>query len=198
MTSPTSSRGTAGTDRRRTAFTLIELILVMALLVIGFGITFPVLSRFFRGRVLDSEARRLLSLTRYGRNRAVTEGMPMVLWIDGRDGSYGLEAAPGYLEDDDHALEYRLDNDLEIEVSAPPATVFPVLGSTTLQVEGTGRRTVKGLPAIRFQPDGFIDDASPEYVEIREGKDDTVWLVQTTNHVAFELSDEPPVLQRRR
>src|SRR5262245_41504309 len=74
-------------------FTLIELILVMALLAIAIGVTFPTLRGFFRGRVLDSEARRLLSLTRYGQSRAVSEGVPMVLWIDARQKTYGLESA---------------------------------------------------------------------------------------------------------
>src|ERR1039458_3267430 len=37
------------------AFTLIELILVMAILTMSISITMPTLSRFFRARVLDSE-----------------------------------------------------------------------------------------------------------------------------------------------
>ena len=41
---------------RRGGFTLIELVLVMALLVVAISVTAPVLSRFFRGRTLDSEA----------------------------------------------------------------------------------------------------------------------------------------------
>src|SRR5688572_7854706 len=53
------------TLRRGAAFTLVELILVMAMLVIIIAVSAPSLSKFFRGRVLDSEARRLLSLTRY-------------------------------------------------------------------------------------------------------------------------------------
>ncbi len=63
------------------AFTLIELILVMAMLAIVISVALPSLKGFFRGRNLDSEARRFLSLTRYGQSRAVSEGVPMVLWI---------------------------------------------------------------------------------------------------------------------
>src|SRR5437667_3469223 len=64
---------------QRRAFTLIELILVMALLVIVMAVSAPALSNFFRGRTLDSEARCFMSLTRYGQSRAVSEGIPMVL-----------------------------------------------------------------------------------------------------------------------
>src|SRR5207249_2115896 len=56
------------------AFTLIELILVMALLAIVLAVSAPALSTFFQGRTLDSEVRRFLSLTRYGQSRAVSEG----------------------------------------------------------------------------------------------------------------------------
>src|SRR6185295_17984721 len=54
-------------------FTLIELILVMAILTIAVSITAPALSNFFHGRTLDSEARRMLALTRQGQSRAVSE-----------------------------------------------------------------------------------------------------------------------------
>jgi type II secretion system protein H len=61
------------------AFTLIELILVMTILLVVMAVAFPSLRGFFRGRNLDSEARRILALTRYGQSRAVAEGVPVVL-----------------------------------------------------------------------------------------------------------------------
>src|SRR5688572_19269233 len=86
------------------AFTLIELILVMALLVIVIGVTFPSLQKFFRGRTLESEGRRFLTLTRYAQSRAVAEGIPMTLWVDPLEGIYGLEAQKGFLDRDDKAV----------------------------------------------------------------------------------------------
>ena len=86
------------------AITLIELTLVMALLLIVFGVALPSLKGFFRGRSLDSEARRFLSLTRYGQSRAVSEGVPMILWMRPRQGTYGLEQEPGYSEVDRKAV----------------------------------------------------------------------------------------------
>jgi prepilin-type N-terminal cleavage/methylation domain-containing protein len=78
-------------SRRRCAFTLIELILVMTLLVVAVSMIAPKLSGFIRGRALDSEANRLLALAHAGQSRAVSEGMPMVLWFDQPNGTYGLE-----------------------------------------------------------------------------------------------------------
>src|SRR6266705_1192 len=77
---------------RSSAFTLIELILVMAILTVAVSITAPTLGRFFSGRALDSEARRLLALTHNGQSRAVFEGVPIELWVDARQRTYGLEA----------------------------------------------------------------------------------------------------------
>src|SRR5215510_12544423 len=94
------------------AFTLIELILVMTILTIAVSLTAPALANFFRGRTLDSEARKLLSLTRLGQSRAVSEGIPMQLWLDAVDGKYGLEAEPSYEETDPKAVEISLDSGL--------------------------------------------------------------------------------------
>ena len=74
------------------AFTLIELILVMALLVIITSLAAPSMAKFIRGRALDSEARRMVALMHVGQSRAVSEGLPMVLWVDEKQGAYGLQA----------------------------------------------------------------------------------------------------------
>src|SRR6516162_6663029 len=70
----------------RPAFTLIELILVLALLVIITSIAAPTMSRFIRGRALDSEAQRMMALMHAAQSRAVSEGAPMMLWLDEKTG----------------------------------------------------------------------------------------------------------------
>src|SRR5207237_3488429 len=104
--------------RRCRAFTLIELILVMAMLLIVLSVAFPSLKGFFRGRNLDSEARRFLALTQYGQSRAVSEGIPMVLWIDARRGAYGLQVQPGYVDSDNKAVQFALGDALQLEVQS--------------------------------------------------------------------------------
>src|SRR5690348_18504025 len=71
------------------AFTLIEMILVMALLVIAVSFVAPTLSGFFRGRTLTSEANQIISLMHQGQSRAVSGGVPMVLWFDTTQQKYG-------------------------------------------------------------------------------------------------------------
>ncbi|MCC6231630.1 MAG: prepilin-type N-terminal cleavage/methylation domain-containing protein [Verrucomicrobiales bacterium] len=208
MTSPTSnSPAKSAISRSPAAFTLLELILVMALLVIGFGAALPTLRRFFGGRALDSEARRLQSLARYGQNRAVTEGVPMVLWFDPTARRYGLQMAAGYaadLDEDTRALEFEIEDTLEIRITEPPVSrVFGTLSS--LSTPGTAtltarrstldQRPLTGLPAIRLLPDGYLDARSPDSIELRRGETEALWLVQTTNRLAYELRTERPVLR---
>src|ERR1051325_11638875 len=104
---------------RRCGFTLIELILVMALLMIVLGVAAPSLQGFFKGRNLDSEARRILALTVYGQSRAVSEAIPMLLWFDTRQHTYGLRAASSYLDVDPKSVEFTLDRTLELQVRNP-------------------------------------------------------------------------------
>ena len=82
--------------RRQSAFTLIELIFVLALLAIAAAFVASSFGSFVRGRALNSEARRLLSLAQYGQSRAVSEGVPILLWI----GLTRALRAWGILEDD--------------------------------------------------------------------------------------------------
>src|ERR1035437_5952671 len=113
---PASGKAARFADQARRGFTLIELILVMALLTVVISLTAPRLSRFFHGRTLDSEARRLLALTRSGQSRAVSEGMPMDLWVDAEEGTFGLEAEPSYETSDPKAVDFALDGGLQLEV----------------------------------------------------------------------------------
>jgi type II secretion system protein H len=192
MTSRTGNREIKDADTmRRHAFTLIELILVMALLTIVLAVASPSLARFFRARGLDAEARRFLALTRYGQSRAVSEGIPMVMWIDEQERRYGLMAESSYDELDSTSVQFQLAKDLEVEVE------LPVTGS---QYSTPWRRTtqlVGKLPTIRFTPDGFISDTSPPYVLFREGENDLIWIGQSRSRLNYEIQTNQPFLFRR-
>jgi type II secretion system protein H len=168
------------------AFTLVELLLVMTLLLIVFGVALPSLKGFFRGRSLDSEARRFLSLTRYGQSRAVSEGVPMVLWIDSRRGRYGLQQQAGYTTGDSNAVTFTLSEGVRVEVQMPAAGMG--LNPLNQTVAGVGN-----VPMIRFTPDEFIGESSPDRIVFRQGQDDAMWILESTNRLKYELqaSDSP-------
>jgi len=176
---------------RRDAFTLLELLLVLALLAMAVAVAAPSLSRFFHGRALDSEGRRMLSLSRYAQSRAVSEGIPMVMWFNPELGTYGVEAEITYTGTDVKAVEFELDSSLQMELP-PPALTGRTLWKSTTEIAGI-------YPAIRFTPDGFIDEASPEWVWLkvaREDHPDAVWLALDENRLNYELQNTMPLVDR--
>lgn len=153
-------------------FTLIELILVLTILAIIVSVSAPMLASFFRGRALDSEARRLLSLTRAGQSRAVSDGAPVMLWMDKTQGTYGIEEEMPLQGRDTKAIEFMADDHVRLDpIKASPLAV--------------NRRK---LPAIKFLPDGLIDEASPLSIKILCSDGAILWLVEATNRLSYAIS----------
>ena len=155
------------------AFTLVELLLVLALLVIATSLAAPALSNFVRGRALDSEARRLAALMHAGQSRAVSEGAAMVLWIDEKSGNYGLEAETSGQNGDAKAENLTVDATLQIAVVN--AGMTPV--------------TFQNLPAIRFSMDGTVDENSPRTLTLTDSAGVTRWLVLDGTRMGYEIRD---------
>lgn len=183
------------------AFTLIELILVMALLLIVLSLSAPALSGFFRGRTLDSEANRFLSLTRYGQSRAISEGVPMLLWVDKESREYGLReegsySAAGSRSSDAKESVFQLAPDLEMELEFVGGVSGASGLSGGLGTVGSGTGTGRAmefqsagttLPSIRFLPDGFIAETSPDLIWIRRGEKDNLAITRSRNRLNYEI-----------
>ena len=153
------------------AFTLIELILVMTLLVIMASFMAPALANFFHGRALDSEARQLLALAHAGQARAVSEGMPMLLWVDVKQNAYGLQEETPPQGGDPKAEAFTLDTGLQISVKSDANTPL----------------TTGNLPAIRFLPDGSIDENSPQTLCVTDASGSALWLVESRNRMSYDV-----------
>lgn len=163
-------------------FTLIELILVMALLVVGVSIVVPHLSGFFRGRTLNAEGRQIMALMHQGQSRAVSAGMPMVLWFDTTQKKYGLEEEPGYVDKDPDAVEFTLNENLDFDIPADDP-------SQNAMNDVTSKDTARaGLPQITFLPDGTIADTSPRTVNIKDDNGTTLSLTQTHDRNDYEIA----------
>jgi prepilin-type N-terminal cleavage/methylation domain-containing protein len=188
-----SGRAARFAHRARRGFTLIELILVMALLTVVISLTAPRLSRFFHGRTLDSEARRLLALTRSGQSRAVSEGVPMDLWVDTEEGTFGLEAEPSYETSDPKAVDFELDSGLELEVVtktvAAPANTVTMNRNQQTSIASVARVNLvhASLPTIRFLPDGSIGEASPQKLHLTSTDGGSLWLAQSHDGLSYEI-----------
>ena len=169
---------TAGHAARRThphrAFTLVELILVLALLVIVTSLAAPAMSRFIRGRALDSEARRVLALIHAGQSRAVSEGATIVLWVDEKAGRYGLEAETTGKNGDAKAETLPLDSTLQM----------------TVQNTGLGTPvTFNNLPAVRFLADGLVDENSLPVLKLTDSAGFSRWFSLNNARTGYEIRD---------
>jgi type II secretion system protein H len=158
------------------AFTLLELILILALLAVVTSLSAPSLSRFFRGRMLDSQARQLLSLTRAGQSRAISDGFPVLLWIDSPQREYGVQleiaSQTGLSQDTDtKAEQFAFDSTVQIEA----------MNASPVSLNG------RSVSAIRFLPDGTADETSPTSVRLESRTGDVLWLVQATNRLSYEI-----------
>ncbi len=161
-------------------FTLIELIFVMVLLAIGIAFVAPFITSFFRGRVLNSEARRMLALIHYGQSRAVAEGMPVLMWVNAHDGTYGLSIQTGFVDVDEKSSSFTVNPALTLE--APAANPEPV---SELQDEKLG--IPDNLAVLRFLPDGFCDEGSAPKIVIHQGTEGALEIVRTENRLGYEI-----------
>ena len=195
-TSATGTR-TRGDARRAGAFTLVELILVMALLVIAVSLVMPTMAKFFGGRALDSEVKKFMALMHYGQTRAVSEGVPMVLWVDTVHNSYGLRQEATFGRDRD-AVENDLAKGLTIGV-ARNMTKVPIANSQTGRIlTGQVVQRQNKLPAIYFEPDGTINDAlSVGGVSLQDVNSAPVWIAPAGSNLGYEVTSENPNSRRR-
>lgn len=147
MTSPIGER--TNFMRNKRGFTFVELILVMLLLTVLAAAAAPMLSRSFRGRLVDQEAQRLAATLQHGRQEATTFGVPVEVWVDVDRSRISLQAAPGFGTGRVRPMEYQLHEEIAIR--------------------GTDG-AVSGRKVIRILPDGSFDPESSQGFLFRDGR----------------------------
>lgn len=128
--------------RQRRGFTLIELVVVMALMTVIMAIAAPRLSDFMSGRTVNEEVRRLIALTHMARSEAIARNERMALWIKPETGEYGLRSEDDQSGEGFNPREYKLADKLAFEMDQ----------DTEINDEGEA--------IALFWPDGTIDDES--------------------------------------
>jgi len=165
---------------RSRGFTLIELILVLAVIVIGVSFISPHLAGFFRGRTMQSEARQMISMAHAAQSRAVSGGVPVILWFDKDKNTYGFEEESGYTDKDPKADEYMLNENLKIEIPEDDnATTQPTVESDDPHMN---------LPHITFLPDGTVADGSPRTIKLVDNNGPTLSVTQSKDRNQYEVA----------
>ena len=157
--------------RSAAGFTLVELILVMALLAIVMAIAAPSLSRSMRQRNLDGEAARLLAATEYARDEAISQGVPMTLWIDPEGRRFGIGPKEGFVGNEKRIREFSVDPDIGFEIA-----------------NAVVKRGV--VEAMEFAPDGTPALTNVESVVLKDRFNSALTLAQTTDGWGYEIVKE--------
>ncbi|MDB6171406.1 MAG: hypothetical protein JWL59_717 [Chthoniobacteraceae bacterium] len=157
--------------KRARAFTLVEMIVVMALLATVMGIAAPSFSRTLRQRNLDHEAVRFVGLTEYARNEAISQGIPMFVWIDPETSHFGVSPKSGFAAMEGRAKEYPINPDLHFELDQ------------TQIVQGL-------IHVVEFAPDGAPGTVLTETVKIIDRFNSTVTVSLTADRWSYEILKE--------
>ena len=142
----------------------------MTLLAMAAALVVPRLADFLRGRALDAESLRLLAATHAAAGRAVSEGLPVLLWIDASAQTYGLESEPAANGRDGRAQAFAVDARVRLAVEQPAAVTV----------------LLRGMPAIRFLPDGGVDEGCPRALRLSDATGATWWLVRAKGRIDYE------------
>ena len=89
MRRPKSSRRNAG---RRSAFTLLELVIVLAIMCVIAGLAVPTLRSFGEGRRVAEAAGQLVSVANFARTQSINESVVYRLNLDTKTNTYWLTA----------------------------------------------------------------------------------------------------------
>lgn len=153
-------------------FTLVELIIVMALLAIVTAIAVPSLSRSLRERGINDEAARLLAVTEYGRTEAVSQGVPMTVWVTPQGQRFGVEPKAGFEGDAARAKEFTLNPDIRFEVE-----------------RSATRNGVADV--VEFSPDGAPGSSSIDTLRLVDRFETRVTISRTSDRWSYEIVKEP-------
>jgi len=142
--------GPRGNPTERSAFTLLELILVMVLISVLLGVAAPSLRGFHGARRTADAAARMLSLTHYARSQAIAQGTVYRLNVDTGEKAYWLTAQIGgaYVElDNEFGRRFALPETVDVAISTPWA----------------GDQS----PYVQFYPSGRCDEAAVRLVGLQ-------------------------------
>jgi len=158
-------------SERTVAFTLIEFIVVMALIATLMALVAPRLSRSIQRRNLDQEAMRWIAATEYGRDQAVAQGVPMVVWLDAETSWFGVQPKAGYPALSNRVVEFQLPEEVRFDLAAA--------------TRGSGP-----APVVEIAPDGYLETESIPVLGLRHRSGDRVIVTLTTNGWGYELLTE--------
>lgn len=143
----------------------------MALMVVIAAMAAPSLTRTMRHRNLSEEARRFYAATEYARDEAVSQGVPMTVWVapDGR--SFGVRATTGFEGAEDRERDFETNADVQFDAL-------------------TGAQKNGMIEVIQFTPEGLLANSSVDSVSLSDRFNSTIVIEQTDDGWGYEIVKE--------
>lgn len=124
--------------RHNLRFSLLELVIVMAVMATILAVTAPSLAGFVHGRSVREEARRLVALTQRAAAVAGAQSCRTRLWVEPATGTYGWRLVETFATETVDEAQFTAASGITIEVEPSPAS---------------------GVLELTFRPDGGIEGA---------------------------------------
>ena len=163
--------------RRNSAFTLLELVIVLAIIGLVAVMTVPGFVGMMRGRHLTSAANRVHAALNGAKNVAVTQRRPYGLVFDISEGSMGV------YEDGDTSNPLQ-GKELFLAQVVSFDTANPDWNVPDNKPDGSP----DGNPEVIFRPDGSVDSSTAPVIVIvsRQGEHMHIRVVRNTGQVIIE------------
>ncbi len=145
----------------------------MLVLAVMLALVAPLLSSSLRARHLEAAGVQMLAVLEYGRDQAISQGVPMDVWLNPANGQYGAYAKPGFPGDPARTKQYTLEPDLHFD-------------STGATAPSGGQ----GLTVAEFAPDGTLDPSATPTLRLVDRWHDSVSVTETTDGYGYELQKE--------
>ena len=117
----------------------------------------------------------MLAVTEYARDEAVSQGVPMVVWIDADTGHFGAKAMPGYEDSGARSKEFTLLEGLHFDTqeNAGGAAALPGVAGET--------------DAAEFTTDGTLDPSSQTSLRLVDRDNSAIEIAQTNDAWGYEI-----------
>lgn len=141
----------------------------MALLVTFLALSAPSLSRSLRQRRISDEATRLLALTEYARTEAISQGVPMVVWVNAKTQQYGAEPAAGFTGEENRTRTFTTNSEVDFDIP-----------------NAVAKQGVIAL--VEFAPDGAPELSAVEAISLSDKFDALAVIARTQDGWGFEIA----------
>jgi hypothetical protein len=115
----------------------------------------------------------------------------MDLWMDPKQGTFGLQAEPSFETSDPKAVDFELDSGLKLAVVNKTVVARANTMNRFQQASTASIPPVKlvhgDLPTIRFLPDGSVAETSPQMLQLASSDGGSLWLALSRDGVNYEI-----------